>query len=156
MGRTRISPVFVPEEFDVPARLDGPGFHLEPLSEDHNESDYAAWTSSMDHIRATPGFERWRWPRQMTLEENRADLRRHADDFSARRGFTYTVVSDQGETIGCVYIYPAKSGSHDAEVHSWVTADHAELDGVLYRTVQGWLERDWPFAKVEYAPRSSD
>jgi hypothetical protein len=43
----------------------------------------------------------------MTPEENRADLERHARDFAARSGFTYTVLdpSDR-DVIGCVCIYP--------------------------------------------------
>jgi hypothetical protein len=29
---------------------------LEPLGPEHNEQDYDAWTSSMEHIAETPGF----------------------------------------------------------------------------------------------------
>ena len=65
---------------------------LEPLGVEHNESDYDAWSSSIRHILATPGFEGSSWPHEMTLEENRRDLERHADDFAARTGFTYTVL----------------------------------------------------------------
>jgi len=25
---------------------------------------------------------------------------------------------------------------------------------VLYHTVRAWLERDWPFRSIEYAPRA--
>ena len=32
-----------------------------------------------------------------------------------------------------------------AVVRSWVRADHAALDPVLYRAVRSWLDRDWPF-----------
>ena len=87
------------------------GFLLEPLGPQHNEDDYEAWSSSIEHIRATPGYADGRWPRPMTLEENRADLERHARDFAARSGFTYTVLdpSDRG-VIGCVYIYPDTKG----------------------------------------------
>lgn len=43
----------------------------------------------------------------MTLEGNRADLERHARDFAARSGFTYTVLDPSDRSvIGCVYIYP--------------------------------------------------
>ena len=49
---------------------------------------------SVGHIRATPGYPDRRWPPRngMTLEENRSDLRRHADDFTRRVGFTFTVL----------------------------------------------------------------
>jgi hypothetical protein len=42
----------------------------------------------------------------MSLDENLRDLRRHADDFQRRVGFTYTVLDDEDRVIGCVYIYP--------------------------------------------------
>jgi hypothetical protein len=35
-----------------------------------------------------------------------------------------------------------------------VRADHAGLDVVLYQAVAAWLDVDWPFASVEYAPRA--
>ena len=48
---------FVPDSF-VAAR--GPrrprDFRLRPLGPEHNASDYAAWTASIDHIRRTPGL----------------------------------------------------------------------------------------------------
>ena len=80
-----------------------------------------------------------------------------AQDFTERRGFTYTVLSPaDADVIGCVYIYPlvgGSSGGLQARVRSWVRADHADLDTVLYRAVLTWLQRDWPFRSVEYAPR---
>jgi RimJ/RimL family protein N-acetyltransferase len=146
---------FVPLDFDVPRRLETERFVLEPLGPDHNESDYDAWTSSMDHIAATPGWADSRWPREMTLDENRADLQRHADDFRERRGFTYTVLDPAtGDVIGCVYIYPQPDGDDGARVHSWVRASRAELDATLSRAVRDWLASDWPFGSVEYAARS--
>src|SRR5690554_8048191 len=79
---------FVPGDFDPPTALRGEGFRLEPLGPQHNESDHAAWTSSIEHIRATPGYPDGRWPPLggMTLEENLADLERHAADFTAKIG----------------------------------------------------------------------
>ena len=62
-----------------------------------------------------------------------------------------------GEVIGCVYIYPPtgeNQGRRGAVVRSWVRADQAALDPVLYHAVRAWLERDWPFDSVEYAPRA--
>jgi hypothetical protein len=69
---------------------------------EHNERDHAAWTSSMDHIRASSGFAGKDWLRHKTLEENAEDLAGHADDFAARRGFTYSVVDADGDVVGCV------------------------------------------------------
>ena len=111
-----VSDRFVPDDFEVPRSYDGPGFRLEPLGPEHNERDHEAWMSSIDHIRSTPGFpdEGDGWPTPMPLERNHEDLVRHANDFAARRGFTYTVL-DGEDVIGCVYIYPSKRPDHDAE-----------------------------------------
>jgi hypothetical protein len=112
--------------------------------------------SSIEHIRATPGFASWGWPpvQGMSLEENLRDLRRHADDFQRRVGFTYTVLDDDGVVIGCVYIYPSRAEPDVAEVRSWVTASRAELDCVLHETVDGWLAADWPLTTVRYRNRA--
>ena len=145
--------MFVPLDFVVPLGLETPQFRLEPLGPQHNDADYRAWSSSMEHIRETPGWEESSWPRQMTLEENRADLQRHADDFENRSGFTYTVLEPGGDVVGCVYIYPVPDGSHEARVFSWVRASRAELDGPLWQAVSNWLAAEWPFEKVDYAAR---
>ena len=144
---------FVPDDFVVPRELVTDEFRLEPLGPQHNESDYAAWTSSMEHIRATPGYPDGRWPYPMPPEKNLADLKRHAGDFANRTGFTYTVLaSEDGSVVGCVYIYPLKSGE-GADVRSWVRADRAELDVPRYEAVAYWLKNAWPFETVSYAPR---
>ena len=66
----------VPEDFAVPDGFRSDLFIIEPLDVRHNAADLAAWTSSIDHIRATPGFTGRTWPgRPMTLEENAADVR---------------------------------------------------------------------------------
>lgn len=145
---------FVPVDFVVPTSLTVGEFRLEPLAPRHNEADHAAWTSSIAHIQATPGFAGWGWPPTdgMSLAENEGDLRRHADDFDNRVGFTYTVLDPADDVVGCLYIYPAKDGN-GASVRSWVRADHAALDEPLYRAVSAWLSNDWPFTAVQYAAR---
>jgi hypothetical protein len=152
---------FVPHDFDVPQRLETPLFVLEPLHPEHNDQDYDAWTSSMEHIHATPGWQDSNWPGEMTPHENHADLQRHADDFRNRTGFTYTVLDPASrDVIGCVYIYPQRDGDYDAHAHSWVRASHAHLDALLWRAVSEWLASDWlqrtlahrsdlPLARVE-------
>ena len=142
---------FVPADFEPPAGLADERIVLEPLGPQHNESDHEAWSSSMEHINATPGFEDQGWPREMSLEENRRDLERHASDFASRTGFTYTVLDPASRAvIGCLYIYPDKRGDADARVISWVRATRAELDGPLRAVVARWLAEDWPFARVDY------
>ena len=148
---TRPTETFVPDGFEPPLVLHGPGFHLEPLGPEHNERDYEAWTTSFDHIKATPGD--WgSWPHPMTLDQNRGDLEGHARDFGDRTGFTYSVL-DGEEVIGCLYIYPDNKGETDAYVSSWVRASRAAMDRVVWATVNAWLRESWPFATYRYAER---
>jgi len=151
--------LLVPDDFDPPTRLVTPTFVLEPLGPQHNERDYAAWTSSMEHILATPGIVQpgaeHPWPHPMAPEESLRDLVRHAEDFAARRGFTYTVLDPaSNDVIGCLYIYPSKDDAHDARVKSWVTATRADLDHVLWRAVSDWLAAAWPFRNPDYVGRA--
>ena len=56
-------------------------------------------------------------------------------------------------SIGCVYVYPAKDGVHDADVKSWVRESEAALDEALRRAIADWLTSDsWPFERPLYAP----
>ena len=107
----------------------------------------------MEHIRRSPGFPDGNWPREMSLAENRADLERHARDFADRTGFTFTVLDASDDVIGCVYVYPARDGVHDAKVLSWVRESEAALDDDLRRAIADWLTSDaWPFERPLYAP----
>lgn len=147
---------FVPEGFVPPTSLVDDRFVLEPLGPQHNESDHAAWMSSIDHIRATPGFPDGNWPPLdgMSLEANLADLRRHAEDFAARRGFTFTVLDPDArdDVIGCLYLYPPERDG-DVIVQSWVRADRAELDGPLADAVAAWLAAEWPWTQPDRCGR---
>lgn len=142
----------MPDDFEPPTRLVTEQFRLEPLGPQHNESDLAAWISSIDHIRSTPGYPNGGWPPEagMSPGANLADLTRHAADFAARKGFAFTVLDPTGgQVIGCVYVYPTRSPDHDVQVQSWVRADRAELDVVLADAVAGWLATDWPWRAVD-------
>ncbi|USX51444.1 N-acetyltransferase [Lentzea sp. HUAS12] len=145
---------FAPDDFEVPRGLVTESFRLEPLGPQYNERDHRAWTSSIAHVRSTPGFETWGWPpaEGMSLERNLTDLVRHADDFRRREGFTYSVLVGD-EVVGCVYIYPVRDEPTLVQVHSWVCADHAELDEPLHEVVSAWLAARWSFPEVRYAPR---
>jgi hypothetical protein len=145
-------PSFVPTDFDPPTTLVSEHFRLEPLGPQHNAADHAAWTSSIAHVRATPGFPDGNWPplEGMSLDQNLDDLRRHAADFEARTGFTFTVLDAlTGDVIGCVYLYPSPSPDADVSAQSWVRASHAELDGLLADAVAAWLAADWPWERVD-------
>jgi len=147
---------FVPAGFDPPTSLVTDQFRLEPLGPQHNHADHAAWTSSIEDIRSTPGYPDGNWPPPtgMTPEENLTDLRRHADDFTSAAGFTFTVLEPaDNDVIGCVYLYPSASQESDVTVQSWVRADRANLDGPLADAVARWLTVDWPWERVDRCAR---
>jgi len=145
--------LFVPDGFEPPLALVTERFRLEPLGAEHNNRDYAAWSSSVEHIRSSPGYGPGSsWPHEMSLDDNLVDLERHALDFVARTGFTYTVLDPGHDVIGCVYVYPARDDVHDAHVQSWVRASRAELDAPLREAVAAWLVLDWPFGRPLYEP----
>lgn len=146
----------IPPDFEVPEPPEHNDFRFEPLGAEHNERDYAAWTGSIDHICSTPGFVGRDWPAPMPLDDNLDDLVRHAEDFANRTGFTWSVLApDSDDVIGCLYIYPARSEEFDADVRSWVIAEHADLDAMVWQVVSEWLTADWPFENPEYAARPS-
>src|SRR5438270_9759814 len=143
---------FVPVGFDPPISLVTNQLRHEPLGPQHNEADHAAWMSSIEHIRSTPGYPDGDWPPQqgMTLEENLADLRRHAADFTRGAGFTYTVLDPADhDVIGCVYLYPSASGAWDVTVQCWVAAGKPGLGVPLADTVPRSLPADWAWKLVD-------
>ncbi|GAA3574638.1 hypothetical protein GCM10022197_34600 [Microlunatus spumicola] len=145
----------VPSGFPVPAVHRARGLRLELLGPRHNEADHAAWTSSIEHIRATPGIAEGfngQWPPAtgMTLAENLADLVSHAERSAHGVDLAYTVVDELAdEVVGCVYLKPARDPL-SVQVLSWVSAARAELDGPLTQIVGDWLLADWPFTTVRY------
>lgn len=146
-------PRLVPSDFEPPNPPDHRRFRFEPLGPEHNEADLQAWSSSIEHIHATPGFRPDGWPeRPYTLEENLADLRKHRGHHERGIDFAWTVLdtTDSGVVIGCVYLKPDPTGAADAEARSWVRADRAELDRELREHLLPWFASHWPLT-VRYA-----
>ena len=152
---TEPTAALVPGDFAVPAGLATELFVLEPLDFRHNESDYAAWTSSIAHIKATPGFGGRTWlDLDLSLADNAADIGKHVTQFADRTRFAYTVLDPaSAEVIGCLYIGSSDRDGYDADVRSWTRSDRAHLDRPLYDAVSRWLWDDWPFRHPDYAAR---
>jgi hypothetical protein len=143
----------VPPEFEVPDPPDHPRFRFEPLGPEHNAADLDAWSSSIGHIHATPGFPPGGWPeRPYTLAENRADLERHRDHHQRHVDFAWTVLDPvhPATVIGCVYLNRDPTGLAAAEGRSWVRGDRAELDRELREHLRPWFSRSWPVS-IRYA-----
>ena len=152
------SPSFAPG-IVPPAPLQTRDFVLAPLGPEHNDRDHAAWMTSIDHIRSTPGFApgSWGdgdWPVPMTLEENLRDLEMHAEEFRTGAAFAYTVLDPRsGDVIGCVYIHPDPTGAAGAMVRCWVRAGSADLDEQLAGALRDWIHGSWPLATARFPGR---
>lgn len=145
----------VTTDFVAPQPVRTRRFRLALLGPEHHESDYAAWTSSMDFIRSLPGWQLSSWPRPMSLEENLSDCTSHLARSNSGNDFAYTVLlPDRDEVVGCVYFTPTHPPRRGAvAVGSWVTAEHSDLDRPLHAAVSRWLAESWPWSVVEYDAR---
>lgn len=146
---------FLPREFAVPARAEGPGFHLRSITIHDAFKDYDAVMSSRDHLWQRFG-EAWGWPAaDLTLEQDIIDLGWHQKEFQLRRAFNYAVMApDESRLLGCVYLDPpdddVENGAVDAEVWFWARQSELAtgLEERLAAFVCEWLARAWPFARV--------
>eukprot|EP01065_Artemidia_motanka_P038286 TRINITY_DN47146_c0_g1_i1.p2 TRINITY_DN47146_c0_g1~~TRINITY_DN47146_c0_g1_i1.p2 ORF type:complete len:490 (+),score=144.70 TRINITY_DN47146_c0_g1_i1:54-1523(+) len=142
-------PCFVPPDFTPPRELKRGQFVLRPLTPADVEKDFEAVTSSAARLRTL--FARAdSWPRDgITLEENAADLARHAKEFELGLAFAYTVFTpDNQRCLGSVYVNPATKAGYDAELLLWVRdEDRAALEPALMEAVGEWMKL-WPFKRV--------
>ncbi|MCB0076661.1 MAG: hypothetical protein KDD73_04490 [Anaerolineales bacterium] len=148
------TPSLVPADFTVPIVYETGRFRLRMLATTDVDKDYEAVMESVTLLNRMFG-QGWPTP-TFSWEENLRDLAEHQAEFERREAFAYTVVTlDEGRCLGCLYINPARDGKADARVHMWVRQSEYErgLDPILFRTVSDWLERAWPFEKIEYVGR---
>ena len=139
----------VPDDFVVPAGLEHSRFRLRMLTVDDVVKDFDAICDRVDH-QGNP-----RPPFVETVAENLIDLGWHQREFGLRRSFAYTIVAPyESRVIGCAYVDP--SDTHDARVWMWVRRDAYEdgLDPIVETALREWLDRDWPFERVDWGRRA--
>ena len=157
----------VPANFDVPATLEHPAFHLRMLAAQDARADYEAVMETQARLRAGSPHG---WPHKgFTLAENLADLQRHEAEFQQRIAFAYTVVTPTDDRVlGCVYINPSQnpasftnttarssSTEKEADVYMWMRDEvHEALTRTLFEAVDTWLDACWPFESVNYIRQS--
>jgi hypothetical protein len=147
---------FLPEDFTIPTRLETERFILRPISVDDVEKDMDAVMSSRETLWGMFG-EHWGWPAEdLDAAEDRRHLEWHENEFRTRSSFDYAVMHpDESALLGCVYIDPPLKQGYDAEVYLWVrdSEQNTSLEERLMLTVRGWVQREWPFARVVYPGR---
>jgi hypothetical protein len=139
---------WLPADLQAPSGLELPtGHHLRQIRADDLELDYPAVMGSQQRLWSLFGPV-WGWPpADMTREQDRVDLVRHADEMTRNESFNYAVFdADETALLGCVYIDPPEADGSDAEVSWWVVDDQVgtELEAALLPAIEAWLDEAWP------------
>jgi hypothetical protein len=99
----------------------------------------------------------WGWPpADMTTEQDRADLTRHAAEMERHESFNYALFNtEETALLGCVYIDPAEKAGADAEISWWVVdaCVGTDLEAALDRFVPRWIAETWPLRAPRYVGR---
>jgi hypothetical protein len=145
---------WLPPTFAHPLRAEVvPGVHIRPISPDDTEIDMPAVMGNQQMLWDKYG-DAWGWPpTDMTAEEDREDLDRHAREMVTHESFNFAILpSDESALFGCIYIDPAEDGAPlAADVSWWVVPDApAGLADALAAFVPAWLASEWPLEKVNY------
>lgn len=147
---------FVPDDFEIPSKLETGKFRLRMLTVDDVDKDYEAVMESTEHLKGFFG-PKSKWPSSdMSKEEDLKDLRWHQEEFENRKSFAYTVVTlDESRCLGCVYIFPSRKKAFDADIFMWVRQSELTngLDEALFSTVKKWIEEKWPFKNPSFPGR---
>ena len=131
----------------VPEPLETPPFVLEPLDEKHAALDFEALMSCRARLREELQWGEWP-PEDFTLELNRADLRRHHDEYIRGEAFAYTVLRpDRTRCLGCIYL--ERCGEIEgAQLAYWVIDDAIDLEAALVSGVLQWIHSAWSIDRV--------
>ena len=148
---------FVAADFEPPLFVDADEFVLKPLGPELVEVDYAAYMSSIEHIRSTFSTS-GTWPHEnISMADAMVDMENEQRRFEARESFAYAVLTpDEQIELGCIYVYPSSKKGFDAVIRLWVTKDQfdAGFDSTLYRWTTMWIEDAWPFSAAAYPGRA--
>ena len=113
--------------------------------------DMIAVMGSRDRLWSIYG-EAWGWPPvDLTADDDREDLARHASEMSRNESFNYPLF-DVRETalLGCVYVDPPERVGADAEISWWVVDEHVDgpVEQALDTFVPTWIASDWPLKEA--------
>jgi RimJ/RimL family protein N-acetyltransferase len=148
---------WLPASFSAPRRLDlATGHHLRQIHPDDLDLDYPAVMGSQPRLWSLFGPV-WAWPpADMTVEQDRVDLVRHADEMTRNESFNYAIFdADETALLGCVYIDPPEADGTDAEVSWWVVDAQVgtPLEAAILPAVTAWLDTDWPLVRPRVVGR---
>jgi hypothetical protein len=144
----------VPDSFPVPETYTGKTYKLVPLGPAVAELDYAAYMSSIDHIRRTQGGN---WPRpDLTMADQAKDMAGEKAQWDTRKSFPFAVLNLEGtKELGCVYLRPSAKEGYDVAVTMWVIQEEFDkgFEDQLYADMKAWLAAAWPFQRPAWIGR---
>ena len=155
--------VFEPQEQDpawrspdsVPPPLETSRFVLEPLCEAHVELDFAALMSCRARLREELQWGEWP-PEDFSLERNRADLRRHGDEFLRGEAFAFTILTpDRVQCLGCIYLERCDEVD-GAQLAFWVIDAAIGIEADLVADVLRWIHNAWSIDRVVIPLRATN
>jgi hypothetical protein len=148
---------WLPAGFRHPTRVEVRfGHHLRPIRAEDTDLDMVAVMGSRDRLWSIYG-PAWGWPpADMTHEDDRADLARHAAEMETHESFNYALLdTDETALLGCVYIDPPEKPGADALVDDPPRdlGVGTELEAALDDLVPRWIAEDWPLVNPRYVGR---
>lgn len=150
------TPNFIAADFEPPRFVETGSFVLKPLGPELVEVDYAAYMSSIEHLRTTFSTNGG-WPHEdISMTDAMVDMQNEKRRFEARESFAYAVLTaDQQVELGCVYVYPSDKKGFDAVIRLWVTKSQFDegFDATLYDWTTRWIERAWGFSAAAFPGR---
>lgn len=149
----------LPTGYKVPEKLTFEDLVAKPLTRTDLKADLEAVNSSIEIIQKTRGGS---WPLEELSEEfDFLDLAWHEREFRENSSFAYVVYDNNGQYIGCFYLYPMGHRTeltdellaYNVDASWWVTVTAYEggYYEKLYRALQQWLAQFFPFEKVYYS-----
>ena len=142
---SRTHPAF--EGRTIPAEATLGAYRLTLLGVDVVEEDYAVVMESAAELE---GFFGDRWPRGLTLEENRIDLAWHQREFDQGRSFAWVVRdpargAPPGRYLGCAYVFPGWAPDAPMTLFWWLRTGEEGHAAALDAALRDWLAGpDWP------------
>lgn len=143
------------DQFIIPRRWEGQYSLLIPAGPEWVELDFAAVVASRRKLKNLFGPNDGWPPEDLDREADRSDLQWHDEEFQRRQSFAYHLLNHEAsQCLGCLYIYPTASWSHDAEAYLWTHIDLNKTRRHLIETeVIDWVSHQWPFANVAWPGR---
>lgn len=143
------------ETLEMPASCWLGDFHLNILTADDLEEDYAEVMRSAEVLRGIFGPV---WPDGLTKSYDETDLHWHHREFTAKRSFAWVIRDTAALYIGCAYLSPDIGARGAGQATYWIVDRPDRLAllarfGALYTA---WLEGLLPAAYRLNAQSNAD